>query len=78
MVLGFRCGKRGKFDFFVPGKIVTRPDDFHAHRPLELQAIYKNAINIAKKHNVAMPLTEKLYEQLLVMTRSPSFPLDSL
>jgi len=39
-------------------------DDFNAKKPLELHAIYENAIKIAKKHNVLMPLSEMLYLQL--------------
>lgn len=39
-------------------------DDFDAKKPLELHAIYENAINIAKENHVAMPLTEMLYYQL--------------
>jgi 2-dehydropantoate 2-reductase len=39
-------------------------EDFDAQRPLELNAIYENAIHIAKQHNHLMPLTEMLYQQL--------------
>ncbi len=39
-------------------------EDFDAKRPLELQAIYENAINIAKAHHYKMPLTEMLYQML--------------
>ncbi len=39
-------------------------EDFDAQRPLELEAIYENAINIAKAHHCPMPLTEMLYQQL--------------
>lgn len=39
-------------------------DDFNAKNPLELHAIYENAINVAKQHGAAMPLTEMLYQQL--------------
>ena len=42
-------------------------DDFDAKRPLELTAIYENAINIAKKYNLSMPLTEMLYLQLIYL-----------
>lgn len=38
-------------------------EDFNARRPLELHAIYENAISIAKRHRT-MPLTEMLYKQL--------------
>lgn len=81
-----QCGADIPEDFFeqrlnafeqfkiMPTNYMSMKDDFDAHRPLELQAIYQNAISIAKKYNVTMPLTEKLYKQLLVMTRSPSFP----
>ncbi len=40
-------------------------DDFDAKRPLELGAIYKNPLAIAKAHQVDMPLTTMLYRQLL-------------
>jgi len=39
-------------------------EDFDAKRPLELKAIYENAINIAKAHHYSMSLTEMLYQQL--------------
>jgi 2-dehydropantoate 2-reductase len=42
-------------------------DDFNAKKPIEIHAIYENAINIAKKHNVSMPLSEMLYLQLLYL-----------
>ncbi|HSW93414.1 MAG TPA: 2-dehydropantoate 2-reductase [Gammaproteobacteria bacterium] len=38
--------------------------DFDARKPLELHAIYENAINIAKKHHAPMLLSEMLYLQL--------------
>lgn len=41
--------------------------DFDAKKPLELHAIYENAINIARKHNAPMPLSEMLYQQLLYL-----------
>lgn len=39
-------------------------DDFDAGNKLELHAIYENAIAIAKKHGITMPLTEMLYLEL--------------
>ena len=42
-------------------------DDFDQKKPLELHAIYENAIQIAKKHQVQMPLTEMLYYQLVYL-----------
>ncbi|HEV2613186.1 MAG TPA: 2-dehydropantoate 2-reductase [Gammaproteobacteria bacterium] len=42
-------------------------DDYDAGNKLELHAIYENAINIAKKHGISMPLTEMLYLQLLYL-----------
>lgn len=42
-------------------------DDFDANKPIELDAIYKNALSIAAKHGVKMPYTEMLYHQLLFM-----------
>lgn len=56
-----RCGAEIPEDFFeqrlsafeqlkiMPTNYMSMKDDFDAHRPLELQAIYQNAINIAKK-----------------------------
>ncbi len=45
-------------------------DDYDAKRPMELRAIFHNALQIAKKHKVSMPLTEMLYLQLLYMEKS--------
>ncbi|HEV2613187.1 MAG TPA: 2-dehydropantoate 2-reductase [Gammaproteobacteria bacterium] len=42
-------------------------DDFDAGNKLELHAIYENAINIAKKNQITMPLTKMLYLQLLYL-----------
>ena len=42
-------------------------DDYDAKKPLELHAIYENAIKIAKENQVAMPLTEMLYQQLVYL-----------
>lgn len=42
-------------------------EDFDAKRPLELHGIYENALEIAKKHNIAMPLTKMLYQQLMFL-----------
>ena len=42
-------------------------EDFNAKRPLEIHAIYENAINIARYHNVPMPLTEMLCQQLFYL-----------
>lgn len=42
-------------------------DDFDAKKPLELRAIYENAIRIAKENHIAMPLTEMLYQQLVYL-----------
>ncbi len=39
-------------------------EDFNARRPLELHAIYENALLIAKHNSVSMPLTAMLYQQL--------------
>ncbi len=39
-------------------------EDFDAKRPLELQAIYENAIAIAEKNGCEMPLTKMLFLQL--------------
>lgn len=39
-------------------------DDYDNGRELELDAIYKNPLAIAKQHQVAMPLTTMLYQQL--------------
>lgn len=39
-------------------------DDYDAGNKMELHAIYENAITIAKKHSITMPLTEMLYLQL--------------
>lgn len=41
--------------------------DYDAEKPLELHAIYENAINIATQHKVSMPLTEMLYQKLLYL-----------
>ena len=41
--------------------------DFDAKKPLELHAIYENAINIGKKYNAPMPLSEMLYQQLVYL-----------
>ena len=49
----------------------TRPsmkDDYDTGNKLELHAIYGNAIKIAKKYGVSMPLTEMLYLQLLYLS----------
>lgn len=42
-------------------------EDFDAKRPLELHAIYENAISLAERNNFSMPLTEMLYQQLLYL-----------
>ncbi len=42
-------------------------DDFDGRKPLELHAIYENAIKIAKENQVSMPLTEMLYHQLVYL-----------
>lgn len=46
---------------------ISMKDDFDAKKPLELTAIYKNPLAIAKKNNVPMPLTEMIYQQLLYL-----------
>ncbi len=46
---------------------MSMKDDFDAKKPLELAAIYKNPLDISKKHNAAMPLTEMIYHQLLYL-----------
>jgi 2-dehydropantoate 2-reductase len=46
---------------------LSMKDDFDAKKPLELDAIYKNPLQIARRHNVAMPLTEMIYNQLLYL-----------
>lgn len=56
-----KMGKMEKNNF-------SMKDDYDAGNKLELHAIYENAINIAKKHGVSMPLTEMLYLQLLYLT----------
>jgi 2-dehydropantoate 2-reductase len=38
--------------------------DRRNHRELEIQYMYKNAIDLAKAQGVAMPKTQALYEQL--------------
>ncbi len=38
--------------------------DRRNHRELEIQYMYKNAIDLAKAHGVSMPKTQALYEQL--------------
>ena len=38
--------------------------DFDNHRPMEIKALFKNAIDIAEHYNVDMPLTTMLYQQL--------------
>ena len=38
--------------------------DFDNHRPMEIKALFKNAIDIAEQYNVDMPLTTMLYQQL--------------
>ncbi len=45
-------------------------DDYDHKQPLELHAIYENTLAIAKKNQVAMPLTTMLYQQLLFLTRN--------
>ncbi len=42
-------------------------DDFNARQPLELHAIYENALSLAKEYGAAMPLTEMLYQQLVYL-----------
>ena len=42
-------------------------EDFNAKRPLELKAIYANAIIIAKQKGGSLPMTEMLYQQLLFL-----------
>jgi len=46
---------------------ISMKDDFDAKKPLELAAIYKNPLAIAKKNNAPMPLTEMIYHQLLYL-----------
>ncbi len=43
-------------------------DDFDAKKPIEIETIYRNALNIAEEHGVDMPFTKMLYLQLLYMT----------
>lgn len=52
----------------VPLTNSSMKDDFDAGRQLELQAIYANTLDIAKRHGVSMPLTEMLYLQLMYLT----------
>lgn len=42
-------------------------DDYDSKKPLELHAIYENAINIAKENHVSMPLTEMIFHQLIYL-----------
>ena len=42
-------------------------DDYDRKQPLELHAIYENALAIAQRNQVAMPLTAMLYQQLLFL-----------
>ena len=42
-------------------------DDFDAGNKMELHAIYENALALAKKYGVSMPLTDMLYQQLLYL-----------
>lgn len=46
---------------------MSMKDDFDTKKPLELHAIYENALNIAERHGALMPLTKMLYQQLLYL-----------
>jgi len=73
---GNRCGAQISEDFYQHRlnilesfKTMQQGDssmgsDYKAKKPLELHAIYENTMNIAKKFNVKMPLTEMLYREL--------------
>ncbi len=48
-------------------KIAAYPslkEDYDSGKELELEAIYKNPLAIAERHNQQMPLTRMLYQQL--------------
>lgn len=44
-------------------------EDFNAKRPLELHAIYENALSLAKSQGIEMPLSEMLYRQLVFLNQ---------
>lgn len=76
IVAGIKCDAKLTEDFFelrrsqfealkkMPKSYPSTKVDFDAKQPMELHAIYENAIHIAKQHNASMPLTEMLYQQL--------------
>lgn len=51
----------------MPKTYSSMKEDFDARRPLELHGIYENALTIAKQYNVAAPLIEALYQQLIFL-----------
>jgi len=52
----------------MPQAVSSMKEDFDQSRPLELEAMYLNAINIAKQHGALMPLTTMLYQQLIYLS----------
>lgn len=77
-----QCGAHMPDDFYqfrlnifesfkaMPNSYPSMKVDFDAKRPLELHAIYENAIRWAQGHKVSMPLTQMLYQQLLYLCTS--------
>ena len=52
----------------IPDKIYpSSKSDYDNHRPMEIQAIFKNAIDIAAENGIDMPLTNMLYQILAFM-----------
>lgn len=65
----FRLGVLESFKD-MPKNYSSMKVDFDAKKPLELHAIYENAINLAKQHRFSMPLTEMLYQQLQFLNKN--------
>ncbi len=57
------------FEWFKTGEAFnsSMKDAYDHKQPLELNAIYENALNTARKNQATMPLTTMLYQQLLFL-----------
>lgn len=47
-------------------------EDFDANKKIELESIYKNPLKIAAKHNVEMPLTSCIFNQIAYLSEKRS------
>ncbi len=57
----------------LPINYVSMKEDFDASKALEIDVIYRNPINIAKRHNAEMQLTTALYQLLIKISNNKSF-----